>query len=270
DNPGEFTYNYNGGDGKGVNIYILDFEGRAKWADSHFGEGKKKRDMTGHGTHCACIAAGKTFGVAKKANILSVKVLNDDEDGTIEALIAGIEWVMEHVARTNSEKSIISMSLAYAANDLLDEQAHKVSAGNKNEDAKDTSPARSPYVITVGASDIEDERWVDSEEVGSNFGSIVDIYAPGMNIESCNIKKGKAAPHVAGMIARRLSKLGKVSPAEMKEELKKYASKNVLSLKDAFKPLALTCLLISQIVGAGEALRVHEQMTWASTSSITE
>ncbi|KAG6806550.1 hypothetical protein H0H92_010878 [Tricholoma furcatifolium] len=178
-----------------------DLEGRAKWADAHFGKGKKKRDITGHGTHCACIAAGKIYGVAKKANIC----------------------------------------------DLLDEQVYKVSAGNENIDAKDISPARSPHVITVGASDIKDGRWVKTETIGSNYGAVVDIYAPGADISSCAPAKDKtasrkdtgtsmAAPHVAGMIARRLSNLGNITPAKMKEELGKEALKDVLDLKDAPGP----------------------------------
>ncbi|KAL5632663.1 hypothetical protein ACGC1H_005570 [Rhizoctonia solani] len=138
------------------------------------------------------------------------------------------------------------MSLGGPANDAMDRAAAKaiaagvhvvVSAGNDNVDAKNTSPARVPVVITVGATSITDERWVWSKTSGSNFGKSVDIFAPGDRITSAGmtnsgatIKTGTsmAAPHVAGLIAYLLAIEGRRTPANMLARVKHLAPDGVL------------------------------------------
>ncbi|CAE6449883.1 unnamed protein product [Rhizoctonia solani] len=227
----------------GVNIHHVDFGGRAHWGKT-FGP-YRNQDGHGHGTHVAGTVAGKRWGVAKAASIIAVKVLSDEGPGKTSDIVAGINWAVAEVKR-KGRPSVINMSLGGPANDAMDRAAAKaiaagvhvvVSAGNDNVDAKNTSPARVPVVITVGATSITDERWVWSKTSGSNFGKSVDIFAPGDRITSAGmtnsgatIKTGTsmAAPHVAGLIAYLLAIEGRRTPANMLARVKHLAPDGVL------------------------------------------
>ncbi|KAJ3480011.1 hypothetical protein NLI96_g8664 [Meripilus lineatus] len=268
-----FTYKFNSAAGSGVDIYIIDtgiflghsdFGGRAKWGAT-FG-GYPDEDGNGHGTHVSGTAAGNQFGVAKSASLIAVKVLDDDGSGFVSDIISGLDFVMTSV-QSSGRPSVASMSLGGGAFTPLDNAVESltnagihvtVAAGNDHADAGDTSPARVPSAITVAAMDIS-----DSAAGFSNFGAVVDLYAPGVNIISAGIEDPdsiaifdgtsqvrlsgfdesrshvelitpllcdiQATPHVAGLVAYFISVNGNKSPAAMSTFLQTISVKGALS-----------------------------------------
>lgn len=138
-------------------------------------------DGHGHGTHVATTAAGSAYGVAKEADVLGVRVLNDQGSGTTAQVVAGIDWV----TRNAEGPAVANMSLGGGADEALDAAVrnsvagvtYAVAAGNSSSDAGNYSPARVGEAITVGATDSDDGR-----AYYSNYGSAVDIFAPGSSI----------------------------------------------------------------------------------------
>jgi cerevisin len=207
--------------GTDVNVYVVDtgidvthveFEGRASWgytAEGIIGN----TDRNGHGTHCSGTVGSVSYGIAKDANLIAVKVLQDTGSGPWTSVLDGMEWVRaQHV--NGVDRSVISMSLggSGAEETILNEVALLtddgvvvvVAAGNNNGDACNYTPAQAPSAITVGATDVLDES------AGfTNWGNCVDIFAPGVNVLSTipgNITDvydgtSMATPHVAGVIA---------------------------------------------------------------------
>ncbi|TFK31791.1 serine protease [Crucibulum laeve] len=244
-----FTYTYDASAGAGVDIYIVDtgvftthsqFGGRARWGAT-FG-GYASADGNGHGTHCAGTAAGSQFGVAKAANIIAVKVLSDAGSGSVTDIVSGLNFVITS-ARSSGRPSIVSMSLGGSVSTPLDNAVASltsagihvaVAAGNSNADASTSSPARAPSANTVGASTIADAR-----ASFSNFGSVVDIFAPGQNVISSWIGSttatnnisgtSMATPHIAGLIAYLIALQGNVTPAAMTTKLKSLSLKGVIT-----------------------------------------
>ncbi|QRW14048.1 subtilisin-like protease 8 [Ceratobasidium sp. AG-Ba] len=243
-----FDYNFDDAAGKGVDVYVIDtgintahqsFEGRAAFGFA--AQGLEEVDDQGHGTHCAGTIASKDFGVAKAANVIAVKVLGADGSGATSDIIDGIAFAMQS-AQQSGKPSVISMSLGGGVSTALDRAVTAattagvhvvVAAGNESADANTSSPARAPAVITVGASNINDQ--VASF---SNFGKGVDIFAPGQQVISTFIGSDDAAqilsgtsmacPHVAGMVAAILSSEGQMTPAAMSDRLKTLGAKGVL------------------------------------------
>nr|ADK37839.1 putative subtilisin-like protease precursor [Entomophthora planchoniana] len=238
-----YQYNYQY-DGSGVNVYIVDtgimikhpeFEGRARFG-ARF-EGQNDNDENGHGTHCAGTVGSKSYGVAKKANLVAVRVLDEEGSGSISAVISGIDWVVGDHAKGDS--SVLSMSLGGGKISALNtavEAAVKggvvvvVAAGNEDDDACDTSPASAPSAITVGATDMKDNR-----AYFSNYGECVDVFAPGVDILS-TWNNGKtnsisgtsmATPHVAGLAAYFLSE-SKGTPKQITDKIIKSSSENLI------------------------------------------
>ncbi len=230
---GRYAY---GATGAGVNVYVIDggvrlthneFGGRARFAFDAFGG--SGTDCQGHGTHVAGTIAGATYGVAKKANIYSVKVLDCNGNSELSKIVAGVDWVTGH----RKLPAVANMSLGSVANSIFDDFVRKsiasgvtyvVSAGNDNSDACKQSPARVSEVITVASTDPNDYRssW-------SNYGSCVDIFAPGNSITSAfntsdyatRVMGGTsmAAPHVAGAAALYLSAHPSASPSSVRSAL---------------------------------------------------
>ncbi|KAH7092666.1 peptidase 1 [Auriculariales sp. MPI-PUGE-AT-0066] len=226
-----YTYAYpDEAQGQGVDIYVLDtgvnfnhhdFGGRAThgWAQS----GWNATDTDGHGTHVAGIAAGARFGIAKEANIISVKVLQK-YNGPVTPLIAGINWVAS-TAPTTGRPSVASMSVGSPGYRPLDEAAANlvsvgvplvVAEGNYNKPAARYSPARVESVITVGAVDMHDSKaWF------SNYGP-EDITSASFETDSGTARKSgtsQAAPHVSGAVALWLSQNPDATPEELKRSL---------------------------------------------------
>jgi cerevisin len=161
-------------------------------------------------------------------------------------VIAGIDWAVAQSKVTN-RPSVINLSLGGSTNLAMDQAVTKavaanvhvvVAAGNDNVDAKNTSPARAPNVITVGATSITDMRWQWNSFQGSNFGPLVDIFAPGDLITSAWIGSNTAinritgtsmaTPHVSGLVAYLLAVEGKRAPAAMLARIKQLAPDGIL------------------------------------------
>ena len=209
----KYTYPDNGGEG--ITVYVVDtgttvdhieFENRASWGYDFTGEGQF--DAVGHGTHVAGIVAGKTFGVAKKATIIAVKTLTY-KGGNEETVIKGLEWVVNHY-KARKTKALVNLSLGSEFSQTMNDAVDAVigagipviaAAGNSQKDACGYSPASLPSAITVAATDRQDIK-----AAFSNWGTCIDINAPGLAITSAwkgagnkiNALSGTsmAAPHV--------------------------------------------------------------------------
>ncbi|KAF0555605.1 serine protease [Gigaspora margarita] len=250
---GRYWYHESGGDGvavyiidTGVNIYHDEFEGRAIWGVDFSNEGYDG-DGHGHGTHVAGIVAGKTYGVAKKATIIAVKVLNSYGYGYISDIIKGIEWtVIQHKTKRmdgDYKGSVINMSLGGDKSIATNEAANAavkegvvvaVAAGNDHNDACNESPASAELAITVGASDINDycARF-------SNNGKCVDIFAPGVDILSSWIGPennvvatlsgtSMSSPHISGLCALFISMGIANNPKDVKNKIIEHSTRDAL------------------------------------------
>lgn len=238
DTAGDSKYTYPDGAGEGVTAYVIDtgvrvthkdFEGRASHGFDAIDNDETADDGNGHGTHVAGTIAGASHGVAKKAKIVAVRVLDDSGSGTTEQVVAGIDWV----TKNHQGPSVANMSLGGGADPALDEAVQKaiaggvtfgVAAGNESSDAGQGSPSRVKEAITV-ASSTKDDKQSDF----SNFGSVVDIYAPGSDIASAwnDSDEGTktisgtsmATPHVVGAAAVYLAGHKDATPDQVAKAL---------------------------------------------------
>ena len=250
DRPLNGSYTY-AATGSGVRVYVMDtgiqtahaqFGGRASVGyDALGGSGQ---DCHGHGTHVAGTVGSTTYGVAKAASLIAVRVLACNGTGAWSQIIAGIDWVrFNHV-----KPAVANMSLGGWAMQSVDDAIANlvaagvttvVSAGNASYDACYYSPARAPSAITVGASNsLDHQAWF------SNYGSCLDLYAPGENIVSTWLAGGTqtssgtsmASPHVAGAAALYLQGSPLATPATVRNALVAKASPNRLSGVDPGSP----------------------------------
>ncbi|MFI8368213.1 S8 family peptidase [Streptomyces sp. NPDC085466] len=241
------------GSGAGVTAYILDsgidythdeFGGRASFGFDAMGDGRAGRDCNGHGTHVAGTVAGSTYGVARKANLVSVRVLGCDGRGTYSGMIAGLDWV----ARNARQPAVLNGSLGGDRSTALNNATTAlraagvlpvIAAGNSAKDACDVSPASAEGTLTVAASN----QW-DEETSFSNYGRCVELYAPGQDIVSARMGGGSvaldgtsmAAPHVTGVAALYKAEHPTATPAEVAQWIDGQSTKDVLSNVSAGTP----------------------------------
>ncbi|WP_344138472.1 S8 family peptidase [Luedemannella flava] len=224
----------------GVRVSHREFRGRARWGGNFTGD-RRDHDCNGHGTHVAGTIAGTTTGVAKSANIVSLKVLTCNNSGRTSDLLAAIEWIIAHGRRP----AVVNMSLNSRGQDpaLAQEIAKAtaagflfvVAAGNTRSNACHYSPGMLKAAVTVGATTIRDSR----DSGYSNFGSCVTIFAPGTNIYSAWNRSDQAysrsngtsmaAPHVAGAAALILGQNPNYTPGQVSTCLFQDASVGRLS-----------------------------------------
>ena len=237
DRPLDGSYT-DGNEGAGVHVYVVDtgvlgshteFAGRMGAGFDAVTAGGSATDCNGHGTHVAGTAAGATYGIADKAVVHPVRVLGCTGSGSNSGVIAGVDWV-----RNNHVKpAVANMSLGGGASAALDTAVTNannagvtfaVAAGNDNVDACGGSPSRVAAAVTVGATTSTDAR-----SSFSNFGSCLDLFAPGSSITSAwytgnsatNTISGTsmATPHVAGAAALHLSANPGATPAAVRTAL---------------------------------------------------
>lgn len=228
-----FTYTATGA---GVTAYIVDtgityghneFGGRASFGYDAFGG--NGADCNGHGTHVAGTVGGSTYGVAKGVNLVAVRVLDCGGSGSTSGVIAGVDWVATYAKKP----AVANMSLGGSASSSLDNAVTNainmgvtfgVAAGNSNRDACRYSPARTAAAITVGATTNTDAR-----ASYSNYGTCLDLFAPGSSITSAwytsntatNTISGTsmATPHVVGVAALYLQGNPSATPATVRTAL---------------------------------------------------
>ncbi|CAE6521120.1 unnamed protein product [Rhizoctonia solani] len=241
-------------DGQGVTIYGIDsginwnhrcFGGRASFAANFVNN--NDTDEFGHGTHTAGIAACEEYGGAKGAKIKALKVLDEKGSGPISAFIAAIQWAVKD-CKAGDQSCIVNMSIGSFdptcdSTDLDDAVRYAigqglhftVAAGNTATDVNLSSitPARVKEANTIGAVDSQNQRYALS-----NYGPLVDIWAPGVDIKSAWIGGPEAehtmsgtsmsAPYVASILAKTISKYGSKSPAALSDDLKNHAKPAVI------------------------------------------
>ncbi|KZV81141.1 subtilisin-like protein [Exidia glandulosa HHB12029] len=283
-----FRYTYEEAAGRGVDIYIIDtgimlehkdFGGRARWGKT-FG-GYQDRDGFGHGTHVGeCLAhrvasilkrspnatagtaAGTRYGVAKAANLVAVRVMDDKGSGFVSDTIAAVNWAAHQAARLTKKPSVISISLKFDPSDVLDaavtavrpspclslpeieimvllggqsgRTCHSLRGQRERGRLDPVTRARTGGDISVGGTQIN-----DTMASFSNTGSLVDVMAPAQHIvsdyiggvDSTTVMSGTsmATPHVAGLVAYLISTEGNMSPEDMVKRIKEVAEDGVVS-----------------------------------------
>ena len=238
----------------GIRVTHVDFGGRAHLAFDSVGDGQNGNDCNGHGTHVSGTVGGNTFGVAKGVQLFAVRVLNCQGSGTTSGVIAGVNFVTSnHRSPAVANMSLgggISTSLDNAvANSIASGVTYAIAAGNSNANACNSSPARVGAAITVGATDINDNR-----ASFSNFGSCVDIFAPGVSITSdwrtsdtaTNTISGTsmATPHVTGAAALYLATHTTASPSQVRNALVNGATVGVVGNPGSGSPNRLLFTLV--------------------------
>ncbi|MFF3755782.1 S8 family peptidase [Streptomyces sp. NPDC002185] len=257
DLPLSGTYTYPDSAGDGVTAYVIDtgvrithseIVGRAVNGYDAVDGDAVAQDGNGHGTHVATTIAGTTYGVAKKAKIVAVRVLDNNGSGTTAGVIAGIDWVTAHHAA--GAPAVANLSLGGGAstaldnavkNSIADGVTYAVAAGNSGTNASSTSPARVAAALTVGATSN-----TDAKASWSNYGSVLDLFAPGVSITAgwntsdtaTNTISGTsmATPHVAGAAAVYLAGHPSATPAQVATALVNGATPNKVTSPGSGSP----------------------------------
>lgn len=253
-------------DGSGVHAYVIDtgilaghtdFGGRVIGGYTVFDDGIGTSDCDGHGTHVAGTVAGATWGVAKAAALVPVRVLDCTGSGTLSGVIAGIDWVIANAVRP----AVINMSLGSSSSQAVDAAVANavaqgipviVAAGNSRGNACNESPAREPTAFTIGATDSN-----DTMASYSNYGTCVDLFAPGSAITSTWNSSvtatetisgtSMASPHAAGLAALVLQANPTATPAQVYSAILAAATTNRISRVGRGSPNLLLYSLFSAI-----------------------
>jgi subtilisin family serine protease len=281
------TYNYQN-NGSGVRVYILDtgirfnhqeYNGRAFSGWDFIQNDPDASDCDGHGTHVAGTVGGTSVGVAKGVTLIAVRVLDCNGSGSWGGVIAGIDWVTAN----HIKPAVANMSLGggyYApintavANSIAAGVVYAISAGNSNANACNYSPASTPAALTVGSTTSGDVR-----SSFSNYGSCVDIFAPGSSIYSSTMTStssyqswsgtSMASPHVAGVAALYLSANPNATPTQVETAVKSNATTGVLSSIGSGSPNSLLYSLIAAPAGPVPNAPSNLTVGSATTNSLT-
>ena len=233
--------------GSGVTAYIVDtgilsshqqFSGRLLAGYTAIADGNGTNDCNGHGTHVAGTVGGTIYGAAKNVKLVPVRTLACDGSGASSGVLAGLDWI----AKNGQKPAVVNMSLGGGVSSALDNAVVNlfnsgytvvVAAGNSNTNACNSSPSRVSQAITVAATDNTDTR-----ASYSNYGSCVDIFAPGSQITSAWIDTATstkvlngtsmATPHVSGIVADMLQSTPTATPKTISANLLKQATANVV------------------------------------------
>lgn len=237
-----YAYTYTG---KGVKAFVID-SGIANHPDlrnptcgySAFGS---CIDTGGHGTHVAGIIGGSTYGVAKQVELVTIRVVDSNGNGSSSGLIAGLDYIRKEKRNNPGQPMVVNISLgggySRALNDIVNSVVDAgvfvaVAAGNDNNDACGTSPASAERAMTVASSNNYDAR-----SSYSNYGPCVNIFAPGEGIISTWVDDrtllvsgtSMASPHVAGVAALYLEANPSWSPAQVMNAIENDSVKGIIS-----------------------------------------
>jgi subtilisin family serine protease len=272
--------------GNGVSVYVLDtgiytahsnFGGRAVGGFTAIADGNGTNDCHGHGTHVAGTVGSASFGVAKGTRLVAVRVLDCAGNGAWSGVIAGIDYV----TYTHNGPSVANMSLGggyiQAVNDAVTNSINEgvtyaIAAGNNAGLACNNSPGSTPLALTVGATDINDNR------AGfSNYGACVDVFAPGVNIKSLGrtsttataIMSGTsmASPHVAGLAALFLQTNPTAAPATVNAVIKNNAAAGVVVNPGAGSPNLLARKWNGALSGTGASSYEPDGTYWSQAGN---
>lgn len=223
----------------GIDASNSDFQGRVAAGFTTISDGLGSKDCNGHGTHVAGIIGGAKYGAAKGTSLIPVRVLDCSGSGSYSSVIAGLDWISANY--TTGMAAVVNMSLGGPVSSTIDGAVATliskginvvVAAGNSNADACNFSPANVPGALTVGATETSDAR-----ASYSNFGSCLDLFAPGSAITltwlgtaGVNTISGTsmAAPLVAAVVARFISNNSGLTPAQVSNSIKTSSTKNVV------------------------------------------
>ena len=244
----------------GINLTHVDLTGRIGNGFDAVTIGGNAADCNGHGTHTATTAAGTTFGVAKGAIVHPVRVLDCSGAGTVSGVIAGVDFVTQN--RINP--AVANMSLGGGISSALDQAVaasvasgvvYAIAAGNNAGNACNTSPARVTSALTVAAS-----TFTDARASFSNFGTCVDLFAPGVNITAGWIGSNTATmtisgtsmatPHVAGVAMLFLEANPTATPAQVANAINTNATAGLITSAGTGTP---NRLLFMGFIGGGSA-----------------
>jgi len=259
------TYYASATGGAGVDAYVMDtgvFKEHIEFRPARAIDGFKAEqswlfaDANGHGTHVSSTICGNLYGVAKKCRIINVKVLGDNGSGQWSGIIAGVDYVITN-SQEQKNPSVINLSLGggkmVSVNEAVDAAVVAgvnvaVAAGNSNDDACRYSPASAPLALTVGSTDVGSIGGVqkDVRSSFSNFGTCVDVFAPGSNIKGAWIGNtdatrvisgtSMASPHVAGAIALLLGDEPKLTTKEVSELITGDSTKSLIDFRCGSRP----------------------------------
>ena len=260
--------------GEGVTVYVVDtgirtthqeFAGRVASGYDFVDGDTNPSDCDGHGTHVAGTVVGSTYGVAKAARVSGVRVLNCSGSGYTSDVLAGLNWIRSNHASVGAGgPGVVNMSLGgYGYSKGMDEAVNAlvdagitvvVAAGNANADASLYSPAGIEEAITVAASTSTDAR-----ASYSNFGSVVDVFAPGTGVISAWYTSNTASatldgtsmasPHVAGAAALFLSSNRSATPAQVASAITTTSTANVVTNPGSGSPNRL--LYVGDLASGG-------------------
>ncbi len=274
--------------GRGVYVYVVDTGVRATHAELagrvHTGytalaDGKGTEDCAGHGTHVAATAAGTTLGMAANATVVPVRVLDCTGVGTLSGIVAGLDYI---AADTTRRPAVVNLSLTGSANSTIDAAINRliaagvtvvVAAGNDAVDGCTQSPGRVPAALTVGAT-----TSTDAMATYSNWGTCLDLFAPGTSVLSASNTDdtatktlsgtSMAAPHVAGAAALLLGETPRLTPSQVASTLTSGATPNVITTLGVGSPNKLLFADPTLKAPANDAFGAPVKLTVAGSGSV--
>ncbi|XP_025022429.1 proprotein convertase subtilisin/kexin type 9 [Python bivittatus] len=268
-------------------VFVTEFENVPDEDGTRFHRQASKCDS--HGTHMAGVVSGRDAGVAKGANVRSLRVLNCQGKGTVSGTLIGLEFIKRTLAVQPYSPLVVLLPLAGSYSRILNAACRLMvqmgvvmiaAAGNYKDDACLYSPAAEPEVITVGATNAQDQP-ASMGTLGTNFGRCVDVFAPGDDIigpssdcSTCFTSQSgtsQAAAHIAGIAAMILNANPALSISELRQRLIHFSVKNLMN--EAWFPEDQRLLTPNRVAGLPSKLVAEEQLycrsVWSSLSDST-
>ncbi|KAG8132454.1 hypothetical protein E2320_010306 [Naja naja] len=268
-------------------IFVTEFENVPEEDGTRFQRQASKCDS--HGTHMAGVVNGRDAGVAKGANVRSLRVLNCQGKGTVSGTLIGLEFIAKTLAVQPYSPLVVLLPLAGTYSRILNAACRQMvqkgvvmiaAAGNYKDDACLYSPASEPEVITVGATNAQDQP-ASMGTLGTNFGRCVDVFAPGDDIISASSDcstcftsqsgTSQAAAHVAGIAAMVLNANPALTISELRQKLIHFSVKNLMN--EAWFPEDQRLLTPNRVAGLPSKIVAEEQLycrsVWSSLSDST-